>query len=364
MAVRTATPVTGWLLRGRDGRLTAYAPAEGGVARWTETRPGGPDWTGPELLESPGLEPYLSIARNDLDYVHLVGVRQRTVPSEAGDWIATEVVYATQLQSGRPPTNWRSIGTPHGQDWDRAAQIGAPTAAVDATGLHVFVRNAGGGVCGRHMDPRGIWGPWTDLKGSHVLDGMSASVTDAGRLELLAPASEFLLRWRQDEPGGALRRVRNIPAKPAECTASSAATGDDRITHFWREAADPALHTLVPAVGAADADDDEEPSVASLCAPGTGPVAALRTVIDGHDCTVLAQRAATGRPALAVFPSGDEAVGGQWEETGEDFAGAPALAVDAAGRVTVAVLGADGHLRIARQNTAERGLSLGDWQRV
>ncbi|MGW1074782.1 hypothetical protein [Streptomyces sp. NPDC002537] len=359
MAVRTATPVTGWLLRGSDGRLTAYAPAEGGVARWTETRPGGPDWTGPELLAAPGLDPHLSIARTSRGYVYLVGVRQRTVPGDAGDWIATEVVYATQLQSGRPVTNWRSIGTPHGQDWDRAAQIGAPTAVVDATGLHVFVRNAGGGVCGRHMDARGIWGPWTDLKGSHVLDGMSAAATATGRVELLAPAADFVLRWRQDEPGGPLRRVRNISAKPAACTAASAATGDDRITHFWREAADPALHTLLPA-----ADTDDEPATASLCAPGTGPVAALRTELDGHDCTVLAQRASSGLPALAVFPSGDETVGGQWSETGEDFAGAPALAVDALGRVTVAVLGADGHLRVARQKPSEPGLALGDWVRV
>ncbi|MEU2872275.1 hypothetical protein ABZ769_24205 [Streptomyces olivoreticuli] len=360
MAVRTATPVTGWLLRGRDGRLTAYAPAEGGVARWTEARPGGPEWTGPELLPAPGLDPHLSIARNDQGHVYLVGVRRRTVPGDEGDWTATEVVYATQLQSGRPATNWRSIGTPHGQDWDRAAQIGAPTAVVDSTGLHVFVRNAGGGVCGRQMDARGIWGPWTDLKGSHVLDGMAAAATSTGRAELLAPAAEFVLRWQQDEPGGAFRRLRNIPAKPAAATAASVATADDRITHFWREAADSALHTALPA---ADATDDE-PVSASLGAVGTGPVAALRTVLDGHDCTVLAQRAVSGLPAVAVFPSGDETVGGQWSETGEDFAGAPALAVDALGRVTLAVLGADGHLRVARQRTDEPGLALGDWVRV
>ncbi|MEU5422130.1 hypothetical protein ACFY1P_18470 [Streptomyces sp. NPDC001407] len=360
MAVRTATPVTGWLLRGSDGRLTAYAPAEGGVARWTETRPGGPEWTGPELLPAPGLDPHLSIAQNAQGYVYLVGVRRREVPSDAGDWIATEVVYATQLQSGRPVTNWRSIGTPHGQDWDRAAQVGAPTAVVDSVGLHVFVRNAGGGVCGRHMDARGIWGPWTDLKGSHVLDGMTAAATSTGRVELLAPAAEFVLRWQQDEPGGPLRRVRNTPAKPAAATATAVATGDDRITHFWREAADSALHTVLPPVGAAD----DEPVSASLGAVGTGPAAALRTPLDGLDCTVLAQRSASGVPAVAVFPTGDEPAGGQWSETGEDFAGAPALALDALGRVTLAVLGADGHLRVARQRMSEPGLALGDWVRV
>ncbi|WP_240003169.1 hypothetical protein [Streptomyces cinnamoneus] len=53
MAVRTSTPTTGWLLRGKDGRLTAYAPVSGGVVRWTETRPGGPEWTGPERGRCP-----------------------------------------------------------------------------------------------------------------------------------------------------------------------------------------------------------------------------------------------------------------------------------------------------------------------
>ncbi|CAM5369715.1 hypothetical protein [Streptomyces abikoensis] len=355
MAVRTATPVTGWLLRGSDGRLTAYAPAEGGVVRWTETRPGGPGWTGPELLPMPGLEPFLSIAQGPKGYVHLVGVRRREVEEHT----ETDVVYATQFQSGRPPTNWRSLGSPHGQDWQRSAQIGAPAAAVDAAGLHVFVRNSGGGVCGRRQDARGIWGPWADMKGSHVLDALTAVATPSGRVELTAPAAEFVLRWRQEQPGGPVRRVLNVPAKPAAGSSASGATGEDRVTHFWRDAADGQLQTLLPESGA-----DDEPSVTSVGGTGSGPVAVLHAVLDGHDCTVLAQRTASGLPAVAVCPSGDETLPAQWSETGEEFTGAPALAVDGNGRVTVAVLGTDGHLRVARQRSDEPGLALGPWQRV
>ncbi|MFH8789010.1 hypothetical protein [Streptomyces roseoverticillatus] len=364
MAVRTATPVTGWLLRGSDGRLTAYAPAEGGVVRWTETRPGGPEWTGPELLAVPGLEPCLSIAQGPKGYVHLVGVRRRDVEGRT----ETDIVYATQFQSGRPPTNWRSLGSPHGQDWQRSAQIGAPAAAVDSAGLHVFVRNSGGGVCGRRQDARGIWGPWADMKGSHVLDGLTAVATPAGRVELIAPAAECVLRWRQEQAGGPVRRVRNVPAKPASGSSASGVTGDDRVTHFWRDAADGELRTLVPepvsGEAEAGADADAEPATVSVGGTGSGPVAVLRAVLDGHECTVLAQRAASGLPAVAVCPSGDETLAAQWSETGEEFTGAPALALDANGRVTVAVLGADGHLRVARQQTDEPGLALGSWQRV
>ncbi|GGX61062.1 hypothetical protein [Streptomyces hiroshimensis] len=368
MAVRTATPVTGWLLRGSDGRLTAYAPAEGGVVRWTETRPGGPEWTGPELLAVPGLEPFLSIAQGAQGYVHLVGLRRREL--EGGT--ETDIVYATQFQSGRPPTNWRSLGSPHGQDRQRSEQIGAPTAAVDSAGLHVFVRNAGGGVCGRRQDARGIWGPWADMKGSHVLDGLTAAATPAGRIELLGPASEFVLRWRQEQPGGPVRRVRNVPAKPGACSATAGVTGDDRVTHFWRDAADGSLQTLLPepvageagADAVTDTDTGAEPATVSVGGTGSGPVAVLHAVLDGHACTVLAQRAASGLPAVAVCPSGDEALAAQWSETGEEFSGAPGLALDAAGRVTVAVLGMDGHLRVARQRGDAAGLALGPWQRV
>ncbi|MEV5510249.1 hypothetical protein [Streptomyces orinoci] len=363
MAVRTATPTTGWLMRGKDGRLTAYAPAEGGLLRWTETRPGGPEWSGPEQLVVPGLEPCLSISQTSKGYVYLTGVRTRT--ADDGRTI-TEVVYATQFQSGRAPTPWRSIGTPYGQDWDRAAKIGAPTAVVDATGLRVFIRNAGGGVCGRAQDAKGVWGPWTDMKGSNVLDTLSAAADENGRVELLALTDGFVQSWRQEQPGGELRRVRNIAAKPLAGSSAVAPVGGGRLAHFWRAAADGRLfvHTPDPA---ADPDAEARPGPAplgSLAHGGTGPVAVLRTPIDGQDCTVLAQRAASGLPAVAAYPTGESPALAEWSETGEECVGAPALALDAQGLIVLAALGADGALRVARQRAGERGLSLGHWVRA
>ncbi|NDZ86361.1 hypothetical protein G3I23_12455, partial [Streptomyces sp. SID10115] len=74
-------------------------------------------------------------------------------------------------------------------------------------------------------------------------------------------------------------------------------------------------------------------------------------------------RASTGRPALAAFPTEDEGAGLWWAETGEPCLGAPALALDARGRVVMAAIGLDGTLRIARQK-AEAGLALEAWARV
>lgn len=102
--------VTGWLLRGTDGRLTAYAPCAGGVLRWTETHPGGPEWTGPELVApATGLDPRLSVAQGGDGYVHLLALRRTTTP--AGE-PRTDVVHAIQYQSGRPVKDWYPMGTP------------------------------------------------------------------------------------------------------------------------------------------------------------------------------------------------------------------------------------------------------------
>ncbi|GHF25018.1 hypothetical protein GCM10010218_02110 [Streptomyces mashuensis] len=360
MAVRTATPTTGWLLRGTDGRLTAWAAVAGGVLRWTETRPGGPGWTGPQRFDVPGLEPRLSIARTPQGYVHLAGLRRRAHDDGRAE---TDVVYTTQFQSGLAMTPWRSIGTPYGQDWQRADQIGAPTVVVDSVGAHIVVRNAGGGVCARRMDVRGAWGPWTDIKGSHVLDTVSAAVTDDGRIELLAPAEEFVLRWRQEEPGGPLRRVLNTPAKPLAGSASSAPAADGRIAHYWRSAADGVLHVQTPDAGPDGAEAPAPVPLTSLGGDGQGPVASLRTELAGRPCTILAQRAPSGRPAVTAFPD-DAPSEATWQETGEPCVGAPTLTLDAANRVVLATITPEGGLRVARQKDGEPGLALGEWERA
>ncbi|MFD8553811.1 hypothetical protein ACFV08_19955 [Streptomyces fradiae] len=90
----------------------------------------------------------------------------------------------------------------------------------------------------------------------------------------------------------------------------------------------------------------------------------MRTVVDGHDCTVLAHRdEETGRAALAAYPTGDEDAGVTWTLTGSPCLGAPALALDGAGRVVMALIGTDGALWTARQK-AESGLALGAWTRA
>jgi len=342
------------LLRGKDGRLTAYAPVAGGVARWTEERPGGPDWTGPWLIEVPGLS-RVTVAQGADGYAHLVGLRC----VEGKDGPQTDLVHATQFQTGRALTAWHSLGTPHPKDRAKARRIGAPAAAVDSTGaLRVFVRNAGGGVSARRQDPKkGTWERWTDWKGTDVLGGLSAAVTADGRLELLAPAGKGVaLRWYQPEPGAAPKRGEDIPADVRPDSASAVESSPSTLTHYWRDAHSGEVLAWRP----------NAPAPAPLGgATGTGPVAVLRAPVDGHDCTVLAHRdASSGRLAVAAHPAEDEAAGVWWTPSGDPGAEHPALAVDGRGLVVLAALAPDGGLLVARQKTDERGLALRAWSRA
>ncbi|MCF3119240.1 hypothetical protein IPZ68_05890 [Streptomyces arenae] len=352
-SISTGAPDTArWLLRGRDGRLTAYARAEGGLLRWTEARPGGPDWSGPDFFEAPDLT-YLTLAQGTDGYVHFVGRRER-----AGDdgKAVVDVVHSIQYQSGRPLMDWRSLGNPHTKLVERAPHLGAPSVAVDTAGtVHVFVRDAVGSVRMRREGKGGKWEGWKDFKVRDTLDGTTVLATSTGRVEVLAPAAKATLRWVQEERGGDLVRADDVPLAPVPGSGTVLETAADRFTYYAADVDGGGMLAHRPADGGA--------AIPLGGSPSPGPTAALRTTVDGHDCTVLAHRTATGRPALAAFPTQDEAAGLWWAETGEPCLGAPALALDARGRVVMAAIGLDGTLRLARQK-AERGLALGAWDRV
>ncbi|MFD5001040.1 hypothetical protein [Streptomyces buecherae] len=343
------------LLRGKDGRLSAYAPAAGGIARWTETRPGGPKWTGPVWLDVPGLT-VCSIGQGSDGYVHLVGLRERRAPDERVD---VDVVHATQYQTGRPTTVWHSLGTPHPGDWHKASRVNVVTTVVGKEGaVHVVVRNAGGGISARRQDDKGKWSGWVDFKGSNVTEGISAIATAEGRVEFFAPATGAALRWYMNEPGGGLKRGKNLDVDPLPGTASGVQTGPDSLTHYWRDAGSNEIFALRPA------EEGAEP-VSLGGAAGEGPAAVIQAPVYGYDCTVLAQREpGTGRLAVAAYPTENEAAGVWWTPTGDPGLTEPALALDGYGRVVLAALAPDRTLRVARQKTTEPGLALDAWTAV
>ncbi|MFG3084814.1 hypothetical protein [Streptomyces parvulus] len=336
-----------WLVLGKDGRLTAYARTRAGLLRWTETRPGGPHWSDPQLVPVPDLT-HLSVVQGADTYVHFLGRRARG----AGGPVTVDVVHAIQYQTGRPVTEWRSLGNPH-KEPEKAARFGAPVAAVSATGrVHVLVRNAGGGLMLRREAPSGRWEPWQDLKGSGVRDGFVAAALASGRIEVLAGNTQHALRWRQSEADGDFGREANIALRVAPGTAALLETAPDRPTYYWtdEESGQLVAHRIggwVIPLGAATADR----------------VAVLRAAVDGYDCTVLAHRGLDGHVMFAVCGTENEGAGLWWAPVGERSTGAPALALDGCGRVVLALIGPDGALRVARQ-AAGPGLTFDTAVRV
>ena len=271
-----------------------------------------------------------------------------------------EIVYASQYQTGRPMTGWHSIGNPHGNDAAKAAAIGAPVAVVDGDALHVFVRNADRGVSTRRRDASGGWGKWTALPCKRVRDGISAVVTGSGRIELFIPADKGVYVWRQQTPGSALDRAPNLVFIARAETASGTESYEDRITHFWRdEASGQVVAYRVPSAG--DPDGTPTPLEGGS---GRGPLALTRCLVDGYDCTVLAQAEDTGTLALTAYPTEMESAGAWWADTREPCDGVPALARDRVGRLVVAVIGQDGRMKVTRQRSDQQGMALEGWLRL
>ncbi|MBB5936058.1 hypothetical protein [Streptomyces zagrosensis] len=342
------------LLRGKDGRLSAYAPAAGGIARWTETRPGGPQWAGPVWLDAPGLS-VCSVGQGLDGYVHLVGLREKRAPD---DQLDVDVVHATQYQTGRPTTVWHSLGTPHPNDWRKASRVTVVATVVGKDGaVHIIVRNAGGGISARRQDGKGKWSGWVDFKGKDVTEGLSAVATAEGRVEFIAPTTSGALRWYMTEPGGGLKRGDDLDADPQPGSVSGVETSHDTLTHYWRDAKTREIFAYRPG-------DGTEP-ISLGGGEGQGPAAVIQAPVYGYDCTVLAQHEpGTGRLAVAAYPTENEAAGVWWTPTGDCGLTEPALSLDGYGRVVLAALGPDRELRVARQKTTEPGLALDAWSAV
>lgn len=333
-----------WFVCGRDGRLCVYIPSGEALLCRAERHPGGP-WDAPRRVGGEQkLRPGPAVGQGADGYAHLVAWRP-TVPGESG------LVHSTHFRPHLAALDWIPVGHP-----DRKGdRTGMPAVAVDAEGrAHVFVRNKGGGVSMVAQREKGGWDPWRDLKGEDLQEDLAAVTGESGRVELYAAAPVGILHWRQEEPGAqpVLDEVLEVPVRPG--TLRALATSPGSTTLFctngsgdlcaWRPGGKP---------------------VALLAAAGPGPVCAVRCTLDGHECTLLAQRSAGGRVAFAACPTQQESSGAWWTESGPHLpAGARvAVAEDAEGRVVAASLTEDGELRLARQKD-EPGMALAAWQTV
>ncbi|MEV6165819.1 hypothetical protein AB0L71_28670 [Streptomyces sp. NPDC052052] len=335
-----------WLLTGHDGRVTAYVHTDGAVLRWTETTPGGPRWDGPDVLPAKNITD-LVVVQGQNRYAHLLG---RRVRPRADGWSNVDVMYATQYQTGRPMTQWRSLGNPS-KEIAEAVEAGVPAAAVASDGaLYVCVPTGSGEVALRREDTRGRWQAWSRLPVAGTTDAPLPAAASSGLVEVLVPTRTAALHLRQSKPGGTLERGHDVGVIPLPGSVTALETAPGRLTYY--------LTDVRGGVVAFRADNWPVPLGGD---PGDGHIAALRTTVDGYDCTVLALRGADGTVHLGVCPTEGEQGGVWWTGTGMGCAGDPALAADGYGRVVVAAVGPDGRPAVARQQDGE-GLTLSDWR--
>ncbi|MFJ9037858.1 hypothetical protein ACIRF8_14855 [Streptomyces sp. NPDC102406] len=338
-----------WLIRGRDGGLCAYAhhPDGDAVVCRTERTPGG-TWSEARTVGGEQrLHPVLALAQAPGGYVHLVSWRP-TVPGESG------LVHSTHFQPHLAALDWTPIGHPN-KTGDRT---GPPAVAVDAQGrAHVFVRNRGGGVNMRAQLEKGGWGPWRDLKGRRVRGELAAVTGESGLITLYAAGEERIFRWRQQEPGAVPvedEKPQQVAVRPD--TLWALATSAEHTTLFYTDEDD-----------ALWAWRGEDAPVRLMDAAGPGSVTAIRCSLDGVDCTLLAQRARSGRVAFAAYPTEMESAGAWWTESGPALPpdARIALAEDAHGRVVAAtyVPGNPPQMHLTRRKQ-EPGLALEAWRGV
>ncbi|MER6132460.1 hypothetical protein [Streptomyces sp. NPDC001815] len=335
-----------WLIRGRDGRLSAYAPREEAVWCWAEQHPGG-SWTAPRTVGGDQrVNQVLAVGQGTDDYAHLVSWR----PTGAGE---AGLVHSTHFRPQLAALDWNRLGHPN----EKGGQTGVPAVAVDAEGrAHVFVRNKGGGVSMRGQKERGGWGPWRDLKGREVEGELAAVTRASGLVELYATSPAGILRWTQAGPG----HVPALDDEPLKAsvrpgTLRALATSDEHVTLFFTDEADTVCAWRPGA----------EPVELLGCA-GPGPVSAIRCTLDDIDCTLLAQRSASGRVAFAAYPTEQESAGAWWTDSGPQL---PAdvqvsLAEDSEGRVVAATLQPDAGQLLLTRRKDEPGLALEAWRTV
>lgn len=310
-----------------------------------ERGPGGP-WDPPRTIGGEQrLHPVLAVGQGADGYTHLVSWRP-TVPGESG------LVHTTHYQPRLAALDWHSIGHPN-KTGDRT---GTPAVAVDAQGrAHVFVRNKGGGVSMVAQKEKGGWDPWRDLKGSGVREDLAAVTGESGLVELYAVVADGIAHWRQEEPGKqpVLQESLETPVRPG--TLRALATSPSSTTLFFTDEA-----------GDVCAWRPGTKPVAVLASAGPGPVSAIRCELDGYDCTLLAQRSASGRVVFAAYPTEQEAAGAWWTESGPGLpVGAEvSLAEDEDGRVVAATLAPGSEELLLTRRKDEPGLALEAWHPV
>lgn len=185
---------------GPPGRRTAYQVLGNGLVRRAETAPGV--WGPPQRLGGGPLAPAVCAVEPAAG-----GRTGNGTAGGGGDLVFALRFAALEGHGGRNARDvvlwqdgrWTSLGNPEATD-DRGRRIGAPTALRTADGrLHLFVRNADKGLSTRVL-AGGSWGPWQDLGGGEVQEGLAVLTDRADRVHVFGAGHDAIHHWAQATP--------------------------------------------------------------------------------------------------------------------------------------------------------------------
>ncbi|MEU4346949.1 PIG-L family deacetylase [Streptomyces sp. NPDC023838] len=339
-------PSTSWLQQRADGRLTAFGVRGGRPVMWTQDRPGGESWSGPEPLgQWPAAEgrclSRLDAVRDASGRIHVIAVRARV--GAAPERQQRDLMHVVQDAHTGAFGAWTDLQSPYStaaQHEPRRRALGMPIVAVTGNHVRVVIRNFGGGLSTRLLTEDG-WQPWDDLQGG-ALEGAAAVTLRRGTVEFYATSRMIgmgMLRWHQRTPGGAFERDYGTqlarPAAPVTLVEQS----DGSLLMFSRQ----------PGTGwvLANRQDgqggiwDTQPEIADTT-PGFGPLA--HAVLPTGEAA-LVQRSDDHGLTLSIQPLDGSPLTHEWTPLGgSPFLHAPSAALDAAGNLVVAHLDAQARL--------------------
>ncbi|MFE6779654.1 PIG-L family deacetylase [Streptomyces sp. NPDC057702] len=318
----------------RSGRLTAYGVLGTQAARWRETAPGSGRWSAPDNLGGGPLAPALTQVTDAAGRAVLVGLRFARLEGQGGA-NTREIVVRQERAPGGGWERWTSLGTPE-QRPVRGRRVGTPTAVATPDGrVHLFARTATKGLATRVRSAAGRWGPWRDLGGNGVQDGLSAVVDARHRVHVFAAGQDTVHHWTQDAPGEPLyfQPLIGLPQPSHQPGVAAAPDGSLTVVYRAPAASRPVAYRFTPPTGAA-ARRSAVDATALRATPlrqfaGYGSIDAHAVAARGHRDTVVlvgraedgrvqAQRGLTGGAAPLRAPAGPPAVGASAVVTGAD----------------------------------------------
>ncbi|NUR60240.1 MAG: hypothetical protein HOV87_16500 [Catenulispora sp.] len=335
-----------WTAQDSSGRLNAFAILRNQIQVWRESSPGG-SWTGPTPIPgSAGMTPALAVTKDS-------NGRLRVFTTRLSDYQVMTVVQTATGAWG----SWTALGNPNSSS--DPTLVGDPAALTETNGnVTVFVRNLGTGISAKTLNPGAAWPTaWADLGGYQVRDDLAVGRAGSGAGELFAPSGAGILHWKQNSSG--LWAQDSTPLTSAvvgKVQVSVANNADARAEIFYLNTNNPVVATQWTQT---NGTWTRSPGLLGNSPPGLESVAAA---VAGDGRISLAVRNSGGGVSMVSQTSPNAGFSSFWPDLGNVIVGAPALTVDAAGRLVVFAFELDGALHVARQTAPGTDSPFDDWQ--